>query len=491
MASSPKPIPDGRPRFRDVALRSRLLTEQQLDLAESELRIAMSGPDAAAEAWDRSVADIHVRKRELTKFQARELLAGRSRFHLGPYVVFDELGRGGMGQVFKAEHLFMGRHVAIKVLPRAKSTPESEAAFQREMRILGRLQHENIVQALDAGYDAMVYYLVTELVSGLDLRKQVLKYGSLSDGAAASVISQAAQGLAYAHTQGIVHRDVKPGNLLVRKDGRVKVLDLGLAGSMLEDESMKLGRVVGTMDYIAPEQIRSADTVGPTADIYALGCTLYFALSGQRPFPGGTAKEKQQRHLHDTPRPLRDIAASVSADMARLVEAMMRKSAADRIQSMAEVVERLRPWTDHGVVAMPRSVEMVESGFTPLEEDDLPGTSSVPSLEPWSPSQPASAPLGKGFSVVGETAARLSTALAASPWVRGFGGVVASGLLLSFAAGLAFTICFLLVRTFAAGVYGLLLGNASPLTLGVGAGLMMLVLQFITGVSGFAGNARR
>jgi serine/threonine protein kinase len=133
-----------------------LLTEQQLDLAESELRIVMTGPDAAAEGWDRSVADIHVRKRELTKFQARELLAGRSRFHLGPYVVFDELGRGGMGQVFRAQHVMMGRTVAIKVLPRAKSTSESEAAFQREIRMLARLDHDNLVRALDAGHDGKV-----------------------------------------------------------------------------------------------------------------------------------------------------------------------------------------------------------------------------------------------------------------------------------------------------------------------------------------------
>lgn len=489
--SSSKRTSGDRPRFRDVALRSKLLSEQQVSVAESELRIVMTGPDVAAEAWDRAVADIHVRKRELTKFQSRELLAGRSRFHLGPYVVFDELGRGGMGQVFKAEHLFMGRHVAIKVLPRAKATPESEAAFQREMRILGRLQHENIVQALDAGYDAMVYYLVTELVSGLDLRKQVVKYGPLSDLAAASVIAQAAQGLAYAHAQGIVHRDVKPGNLLVRKDGRVKVLDLGLAGSMLEEESMRLGRVVGTMDYIAPEQIRSADTVGPTADIYALGCTLYFALSGQRPFPGGTAREKQQRHLHETPRPIRDIAGGVSTEMARLVEGMMVKLPSDRIQSMTEVVERLRAWTDHGLIAMPRAVEMAESGFTPLEEDDLPGTSSVPSLEPWSSAPPPAVAFWEGLAAIGGVATRLGGLLVASPRLRGVGGFVAGGLLLSCLAGFAFTLCFLLVRTFAAGLYGLLLGNASPLTLGLGAGLMMLVLQFITGAAGFAGGARR
>lgn len=356
--SSSAPDPSTAPptaRFRETALASGLVQPGQVEAAEREVRLVIDAAAAEPGAWDQAVADKLVAQGLLTKFQAREMLAGRRRFRLGQYTVLDELGRGGMGQVFRAEHAMMGREVALKVLPRAKSTPEYEAAFQREIRVLARLDHEHLVRALDAGHDAKVYYLVTELVPGLDLRRQVLKYGPLDELAAASVITQAAQGLAYAHEQGLVHRDVKPGNLLVTQDGRVKVLDLGLAGSMLDAESTSTGRVVGTMDYMAPEQIRSPDTVGPAADVYGLGCTLYFALTGQVPFPGGTRKEKAQRQLTELPTPLAQLAPHIDADLRRVVDDMMKKSPAERIGRAQEVVQRLRPWTPRSAVPMPRT----------------------------------------------------------------------------------------------------------------------------------------
>ena len=148
---------------------------------------------------------------------------------------------------------------------------------------------------------------------------------------------------------------MKPGNLLVTQDGRVKVLDLGLAGSMFDAESTSTGRVVGTMDYMAPEQIRSPDTVGPTADVYGLGCTLYFTLSGQVPFPGGSRKEKAQRQLTEMPVPLSQLAPHVDSGLVRVVEGMMKKSPAERIGTATEVIHRLRPWTPRSAVPMPRT----------------------------------------------------------------------------------------------------------------------------------------
>lgn len=334
-----------RPRFRDTALASGLVDETQVQTAEEATAGLLDRSIAPPSDWDQAVADCLVQSKLLTPFQAREILAGRKRFRLGQYTVLDEVARGGMGQVFRAEHAMMGREVAVKVLPRAKATPESEAAFRREMRMLGRLDHENLVRAFDAGYDAMVYYLVTELVPGIDLKRQIQKTGAMDEATAASVIAQAAKGLAYAHEQGLVHRDVKPGNLLVMPDGRVKVLDLGLAGSQIEEESARLGRVVGTMDYIAPEQIRTPDDVGPSADIYALGCTLYYAVSGQVPFPDGTRREKMQRHLYEVPPSIHKLAPWLSADFCRLIESMMAKDSDQRIRSATEVFERLRPWT--------------------------------------------------------------------------------------------------------------------------------------------------
>ncbi len=379
-----------RPRFRDTVLASGLVDEDQLVAAESATGIEMPGAgDAGAtdsEAWDQAVAERLVGDKILTKFQARELLAGRRRFRLGQYTVFDELARGGMGQVFRAEHAMMGREVAVKVLPRAKSTPESEAAFRREMRMLGRLDHENLVRAFDAGYDAMVYYLVTEYVPGLDLKRQVLKHGPLDEPLAASVISQAARGLAYAHDRGLVHRDVKPGNIMVLPDGRAKVLDLGLAGSQLEEESSRLGRVVGTMDYIAPEQIRTPDDVGPSADIYALGCTLYFAVTGQVPFPGGTRREKMQRHLTDTPIPVNQLAPRLSAGFCRVIDEMMAKDPAKRIHSAAGVVERLERWTPATPLPMPRRPR-AGKGVDMDSGSDLSAASDESSRATWLPWQ--------------------------------------------------------------------------------------------------------
>ncbi len=351
----------------------------QLDAAEEAVATA-KGPQARGDAtrWDFAVAEWLVSRAWLTQFQAHQLLAGRRKLTLGQYRILDELGRGGMGQVFRAEHAMMGRAVAIKVLPRAKSTTDTEAAFQREIRMLARLDHPHLVRALDAGHDGKVYYLVTELVPGLDLRRQVLRHGPLDEIRAASVLSQAALGLACAHSQGLVHRDVKPANLLVTPEGHVRVLDLGLAGSVLEAESTRLGRVVGTMDFMAPEQIRSPDGVGPSADIYSLGCTLYFALTGEVPFPGGTRQEKAQRQLKEAPRSVRQLSPTVSEGMAMVVAALLQKEPQARPASAAEVVERLRPWLPAEPLAMPREkVGPADRSRSRRQPPPLPSLSSI------------------------------------------------------------------------------------------------------------------
>jgi serine/threonine protein kinase len=392
-SSDPPCPPDRQPsrgprlRFREAAIASGLLTAVQLDELDAELR---AGPGPALEhadgaIWDKSRADRAVARAWISRFQAQELLAGKTRFRLGSYLIVDELGRGGMGQVFKAEHELMGRTVAVKVLPRTKSTPESEAQFRREMRILGRLDHENLVRAFDAGHDAMVSYLVTEYVPGLDLRRQVRKYGPLEEEVAASVFRQVARGLAYSHGQGVIHRDVKPGNILVMDDGRAKILDMGLAGSTIEAEAVRLGRIVGTVDYMAPDQITAPDEAGPSADIYALGCTLYFALSGEVPFPGGTRSEKIQRQLRAEPRALQSLAPHLSRSMCGLVEALMEKSPGDRPASAEDVAARLSRWGRGGVVPPPRpaSVSGVRSRQRPARGgEEYTSTSVSQSFDP-------------------------------------------------------------------------------------------------------------
>lgn len=486
--SSDSKKPDQR-RFRDTALASELLDEPQLAAAEAEVAVVMNRATADPADWDKALADRLVQQGVITAFQAREMLAGRRRFRLGQYTVLDEIGKGGMGQVFRAEHAMMGREVAVKVLPRAKSTPESEAAFRREMRMLGRLDHANLVRAYDAGYDAQVYYLVTELVPGLDLKQQVLKYGPLDAAAAASVVSQAAQGLAYAHDKGLVHRDVKPGNILVMPDGRAKVLDLGLAGSTLEAETSRLGRVVGTMDYIAPEQIRMPDDVGPSADIYALGCTLYFAVTGRVPFPGGTRREKMHRHLHDTPDPVRSLAGHVGEDFCRLIEAMMVKAPAHRITSANEVVERLRPWT-----GAPLPMSRVPQSAVPVPPPPAADGPGRPAAAPVWPREPSPVSPRSGTTKGEEAwfdpnaAAILDSVRAGSQrllaagrsrtaayWVRN----IVQSLLISVFGGLAFGAAMHLVRGANVEHYDKFTGGVGPSTLGWSAFLVLFVAQII------------
>ncbi len=290
----------------------------------------------------------------INSYQAIQLLAGRTKFDLGPYRILDYIEQGGMGQVFKAEHRIMGRIVAIKVLPRVKATPSAIASFNNEMRTQAKLDHKNLVRAYDAGHDGMVQYLATEYVPGMDLRHYVRKKEApLGMTEAATIISQAAEGLQHAHQLGLVHRDVKPGNILVTEDGQTKLADLGLAGWMTgEGDQVHAGKIVGTADYLPPEQIKNPGSVAPVSDIYSLGCTLYYAVTGRVPYPGGTAGEKAKHHCADhLPLHPRHRNRSLSAEFIEVMSDMLQKDPKNRIQTAAEVVWRLAPWTVQSVPA--------------------------------------------------------------------------------------------------------------------------------------------
>jgi len=277
----------------------------------------------------------------------------------------------------------MGRQVAIKVLSRKKTegdpekAKETEEAFLREIKVLSRLDHGNLVRALDAGYDGMVFFLVTELVPGLDLNRQVKRHGVLDEVTAASVFSQAAAALGYAHTQGVVHRDVKPGNIIVTDEGVVKLLDLGLANSMAVGERVELNRIVGTMDYIAPEQIQNPDHVGPSADIYSLGCTLYFAVTGRPPFPEGEKKDKANRHLHEQPPKPADVAPHLSRAFCDVISGMMLKEPADRYQTMEEVITELQHWRPEELSPMARGGSSAGVDRPPVPASGSPSASGA------------------------------------------------------------------------------------------------------------------
>lgn len=282
----------------------------------------------------------------LNRWQAQQLLLGRTKFNLGPYWIVDSIGRGGMGQVFKGEHSVLGRVVAIKVLPQDKSTPEAVASFTREIRAQARLDHENLVRAFDAGEDGNVYYLVVEYVPGADLRKVIRNQGPLSMHQAASVIAQVASGLQHAHEEGLIHRDVKPGNVLVTPEGHAKLSDLGLAGPMDADPKSdpRFGRIVGTADYVSPDHIKFPANPTPAWDIYSLGCTLYYAVTGKVPFPGGSTAEKARAHCELQPLNPRRLNPALSDSFVEVIAEMMAKDPRERISSAAEVIARLKPW---------------------------------------------------------------------------------------------------------------------------------------------------
>ncbi len=287
---------------------------------------------------------------KLTRYQASILARGqRGGLVLGNYVILDKLGQGGMGTVFKARHRRMNRLVALKVLPQSLSSiPEAIARFQREVEAAARLQHPNIAAAYDADEASGVHFLVMEYVEGPTLATYIKQRGALPAILAAKVIIQAARGLAAAHAQGIVHRDIKPSNIMLNRQGIVKVLDMGLAQVRGHQPSLdasagvtQTGRVMGTVDYMAPEQARSAKNVDLRADVYSLGCTLFFLCTARTPAPAGSAAEKLLWHQTAPPEALSAAGVDSSPRLDALVLRMMAKDVDQRPLSMHDVVEEL------------------------------------------------------------------------------------------------------------------------------------------------------
>jgi serine/threonine protein kinase len=367
--------------FRNTALLSGLITQEQLDGAIASLAAGSGSPPAPMVEIDGdTIANSLVDLGLLTRYQADQIKAGRTKFSLGPYTVTDFSGQGGMGQVYKGVHQVMGRECAIKVLPMSKATPEAISNFSREIRTQAQLDHPNLVRAYDAGRDGSLHYLVVEYVPGVDLRKLIRGQGHpLTQQQAASVILQAARGLEHAHKRGLIHRDIKPGNILVTSEGIAKVSDLGLAGFMQDAANdPRAGKVVGTADYLAPEQIRTPGEVTFLADIYSLGCTLYYAICGKVPFPGGTAREKARRHCEETPWHPRRFNPDLNEEFIDVIADMMEKDPKSRIQSAAEVVARLEQWA--GEASPIASRTNIRSPWTapPLpaeeEKEEIPNT---------------------------------------------------------------------------------------------------------------------
>ncbi len=308
------------------------------------------------------VAKVLVRDRLLTPFQARTLLSGQpfSFFITERYKILEHLGRGGMGEVYLVEHLLLRRVVAMKLIlpagpqdgPRSGSSGAGAVErFFREARAVATLDHPNVVRVFDMDHTPVGPILVMEYVDGTNLQAVVAKSGPLDAARAADAVHQAAAGLGHAHQAGLVHRDVKPGNLLLDRMGTVKVVDLGLA--RYRDASMNAGltgtyddnRLIGTADYQAPEQGIDSGSADARSDVYGLGVALFYLLTGRVPYPDGSVMNKLLSHQMKPVPSAADLNRSVPAELAAVAARMMAKRPADRPQTMADVRDALAPWT--------------------------------------------------------------------------------------------------------------------------------------------------
>ena len=336
--------------FLQYLRRSCLVEKEQLEKALTELQNKLT-PEKYGDSDIIAVNLVHLDL--ITEWHVRQLMHRKYKgFFLRQYRILDHLGDGGMSSVFLAEHTVMQRQVAIKVLPkkRMKNTVYLDR-FIREAQAIASLDNANIVRAYDIDQVDDIHYIVMEYFKGDNLRQRVEKTGPLSFEDAVNYMLQGARGLAHAHRIGIIHRDVKPDNLLVNEEGTVKLLDLGLAlldenlvkGDFTEDES----KVLGTADYLAPEQAINSAKVDHRADIYGLGGTLYFCLTGHPPFPTGTIAQRIQAHKEETPKSIYIDRPEAPDDLVNICSKMKEKKPEDRFQSAEDLIAIFQYWLIH------------------------------------------------------------------------------------------------------------------------------------------------
>jgi len=379
---------------------------------------------------------------KLTRFQAQAVYQGKGKaLVLGEYLLLDKLGEGGMGQVYKALHRRMDRTVALKTLsPKTLNSPDALRRFHHEVRAAARLSHPNIVTAHDASEHAGVHYLVMEYVDGESLAELVHRHGPLPVAQAVECMLQAARGLQYAHDQGVVHRDIKPGNLLVDRQGTVKILDMGLArfeeqvgpyDPTASDRLTQSGHAMGTWDYMAPEQAEDAHRADHRADIYSLGCTLYRLLTGRPPYHRESTVQTLMAHREAPIPSLRAARDDVPADLDKVFRRMVAKDPKDRYQSMTQVIEALRACQAGLLSGSEAEVESSSSGqfrsfVGKLQVGQLPASSVERTFASHEPPE------------VTALAGRVAAAARRHRWALAIGGAVVAAVVLFFACRAGF-----------------------------------------------------
>ncbi|MCC9604416.1 protein kinase [Blastopirellula sp. JC732] len=339
--------------LRDVLLQAGVLEERELAAILQDRQVSTA----------LELGNLLIGRGLLTAFQLRAIEHGKTRgIRLGHYIVLDKVGEGGMGHVYKARHFRMNRVVALKILSRKHMrNPQKIQRFFQEVEAAARLTHPNIVTAYDAGESEGLHFLVMELIDGPDLAKLVKEQGPLSPSQAIDVIKQAATGLAYAHEQGLVHRDIKPDNILLDQRGVVRILDLGIArivdsaeddvetaspetgilGATSRRNLTVEGSIMGTASFMSPEQSVDSKQVDRRGDIYSLGCTLYYLLSGSPPFQEKSVQDIVMAHRQEPAPDIRNFRSDVSQGIADIMQKCMAKSPSDRFQNAEELLAAL------------------------------------------------------------------------------------------------------------------------------------------------------
>lgn len=325
-----------------MALDQKLCTEPELQRCQKELKSLIDSEPTTLE-------QLLLEHRFLTKTQVERLKnsikeSKAAANQIPGYKVLGKLGSGAMAVVYKARQLSLDRIVAVKVLPK-RFTEKSDyiKRFYKEGKTAAKLNHNNIVQAIDVGEVGGLYYFVMEYVEGKTLYDDLSRGKIFSEQEALEIVIQLANALAHAHAQGLIHRDVKPKNIMINTDGVVKLADMGLARETSDIKAAKHeeGKAFGTPYYIAPEQIRGEVNIDGRADIYALGATLFHMVTGRVPFEASTPSEVMRKHLKEPLTPPDHINTSLSAGIAEVIEIMMAKKKQDRYSSMEEMLTDL------------------------------------------------------------------------------------------------------------------------------------------------------
>jgi serine/threonine protein kinase len=346
-ADSPMPLPRTPGQFLTLVRKSGVVEPCCLEPFEKQV-----AAEAEAVPDPQALATAMVRQGLLSYMQADALLRGKWRHWViaGKYRLLEQLGVGGIGKVFLCEHLKMQRLVALKIMqPEKAANPLLLARFVREAKTLVALHHPNIVRAFDLDNDGRHHFIVLEYVDGASLQHIVSKHGPLTVVRACDYVRQAALGLQYAHENGLVHRDIKPANLLLDRTGVVKIHDLGLARILGDEQEITqiLGNreLIGTADYLAPEQAVDSHAVDIRADIYSLGGVFFYLLTGRSPFADGTVAQKLLDHQTRLPDGVRKYRNDTPAGVEAIVSRMLAKNPRDRFQQPIEIVTALARWT--------------------------------------------------------------------------------------------------------------------------------------------------